>query len=63
MSLSVLIGSQALNAKIQAVNNDLQYWMLQMSLTHSVTHGPLRHTDVFRLFTAQGRLRQQTFRH
>lgn len=43
MSLSVLMGSQVLNAKIQAVNNDdLQYWMLQMSLVHSATHGPLK---------------------
>lgn len=41
MSLSVLIGSQVLNAKVQPVNNALQYWMLQMSLIHCVTHGPL----------------------
>lgn len=55
MSLSVLIGSQVLKAKIQPVNNDLQYWVLQMSLIYSHT-GPLGHADVFRLFTGQGRL-------
>lgn len=40
-SLLVLIGSQVLNDKTQPVNNDLQYWMLQMSLIHCVSHtGP-----------------------
>lgn len=40
-SLLVLIRSQVLNDKTQPVNNDLQYWMLQMSLIHSVSHtGP-----------------------
>lgn len=56
ISLLVLIGSQVLNDKIRPVNNDLQYRMLQMSLIHSVTHGPLGHPDVLRLFTGQGRL-------